>query len=368
MAFAIPRRVGATAAAACLVLLLSAQPAAAWDCVGHMLTAMVAFERASPDVKTALQPLFDYAQHRYFDQSVDAELACWPDDIKSVTNVYSTWHYQDNCYNPTGFTCPNPPPGHMWTALNQSIAKVGDGAVAEAERSFWLSFLIHLVGDAHQPLHVTTLYDATFPDGDLAGNHFYIYYEGKQYRLHAMCDDALDSTVAPHTWLPRPVSSNQTYWAAMQQVAKDLATDPLTDEEVHDLDQSHWSAEGLHLAVTYVYQNHALPNGSTVNTTYWTNVHTMLRKRVALGGARLALILASAVDAAKRTAPHPAPAPSDGSGSKAAAIALSLLIGLVVIGLVVAAVVKRGQSRRRHVELVDDMPFEANATGVAAKA
>ena len=347
--------------ACALVAALAVMPqqAVAWDCVGHMLTTMVALERSDDHVKAALQPLFDYAQHRYFDQSVNAELACWPDDIKSVTRDFSTWHYRDNCYNPTGYQCPDPTPGHMWVALNRSIDKVGNGAVAESERSFWFSFLIHLVGDAHQPLHVTTLYDATFPDGDLAGNKFDIYYQGRHYHLHTMCDDALDAVVAPHTHLSRPVAKNATYWAAMQQTAKDLVRDvPLTDEEINDLDQTHWSAEGLALAVKYVYLDHALPNGTVVNTTYWTNVHTMLRKRVALGGARLAKILATTVANADRTRPSPPAAPPEGSGSKAAAIALALLVGVVVVGLLVAAAVKRGRSRRRHVELVDDMPFE----------
>jgi hypothetical protein len=39
-----------------------------------------------------------------------------------------------------------------------------------------LSFLIHLVGDIHQPLHCSTLFNSTFklPDGDRGGNNFMV--------------------------------------------------------------------------------------------------------------------------------------------------------------------------------------------------
>src|SRR5262245_48474805 len=45
----------------------------------------------------------------------------------------------------------------------------GSGADDDV-RSYDLVWLIHLVGDAHQPLHATARFSKTFPDGDAGGN------------------------------------------------------------------------------------------------------------------------------------------------------------------------------------------------------
>jgi hypothetical protein len=39
-----------------------------------------------------------------------------------------------------------------------------------------LRFLIHLVGDIHQPLHTVVLYTKQFPQGDMGGNKFYVLF------------------------------------------------------------------------------------------------------------------------------------------------------------------------------------------------
>lgn len=41
------------------------------------------------------------------------------------------------------------------------------------ERAFMARYLLHLVGDIHQPLHSTTMYNSTYKTGDLGG----IYYD-----------------------------------------------------------------------------------------------------------------------------------------------------------------------------------------------
>ena len=355
-------RFAVLAAVVAVAVSLQFSGVAAWDCTGHMMTAMVAFEKSSAEVKEALQPLFDYAQHRYWDQSVNAELACWPDDIRSLTSHYSDWHYHDTCYNPTGLECP-PSDGKMWIALNRSMVRLGDGTATLAQRTFWLTYLLHLVGDAHQPLHVTTLFDATFPPpvGDLAGNHFVFFYQGEKMKLHHMADSALGEYIAPHTWIHRPVTSNATYWGQMQDsMHRLIAENNVTEAEANDLSQVNWAAEGFHLAVSDIYLNHQLTNGSTVNATWWATVHTMLRRRVVLGGSRLAVLLEKAVAAAKASTPigPPQGGPEEtGSGTKAAVIAISLLAGLAVVGLLIAAFVKRGSAkrwRRGRADLLDD--------------
>jgi hypothetical protein len=39
-----------------------------------------------------------------------------------------------------------------------------------AERALFARYLIHMVGDIHQPLHSVALFNHTFPKGDAGGN------------------------------------------------------------------------------------------------------------------------------------------------------------------------------------------------------
>lgn len=54
--------------------------------------------------------------------------------------------------------------------INQAIATITNTRAAELDKARQLRFLIHMVGDIHQPLHAATLYSNEFPRGDLGGN------------------------------------------------------------------------------------------------------------------------------------------------------------------------------------------------------
>lgn len=57
------------------------------------------------------------------------------------------------------------------------------------EVAFMARYLIHLIGDLHQPLHCTTYVSGQFPMGDEGGNLIHIMFEGKPDVLHYFWDD-----------------------------------------------------------------------------------------------------------------------------------------------------------------------------------
>jgi hypothetical protein len=57
------------------------------------------------------------------------------------------------------------------------------------EKSYMLRFLIHMVGDQHQPLHVATRCTTKLPECDAGGNKFPISDPAKE--LHALWDWAM---------------------------------------------------------------------------------------------------------------------------------------------------------------------------------
>ena len=164
---------------------LAPAPAAGWNCAGHILTALVALNRtaAAPDAAmraSFVDPLLGH-QVRAFPGTLStaAETACWPDDLKAYERGYSGWHYHDTCYLPPGGggTCPPTDAGSLNTAIATAVAQLSslpptaNGTNVPA-MAFWLTFLLHLVGDAHQPMHLCTMFSSHFPHGDLGGNRF----------------------------------------------------------------------------------------------------------------------------------------------------------------------------------------------------
>ena len=49
-----------------------------------------------------------------------------------------------------------------------SVLKTNKDAIT-FERAFMARYLLHLVGDIHQPLHSVTMYNSSFKKGDLGG-------------------------------------------------------------------------------------------------------------------------------------------------------------------------------------------------------
>ena len=64
---------------------------------------------------------------------------------------------------------------------------------SDESRSIFLCWLLHLVGDLHQPLHTSTLISKQFPNGDLGGNLFLVSLKegGPAVVLHTYWDALL---------------------------------------------------------------------------------------------------------------------------------------------------------------------------------
>ena len=65
------------------------------------------------------------------------------------------------------------------------------GHTVEDSWSIAMRFLIHYVGDMHQPLHDETRIDKQYPDGDRGGNDFPLPYHYGAKELHAVWDKVM---------------------------------------------------------------------------------------------------------------------------------------------------------------------------------
>ena len=140
------------------VLLFSLFPAQsfAWGRVGHRLTAKVAEEYLTPEAKAKIKDLLD-------GQTI-ADVASWADDYRSEHPETGPWHYVDIPQDAAGFDrqrdCPAStatPPSPWRDCITDRIlyfeGRLGDTALSHGERAMALKFLVHLIGDVHQPFH-----------------------------------------------------------------------------------------------------------------------------------------------------------------------------------------------------------------------
>jgi hypothetical protein len=114
-------------------------------------------------------------------------------------NQHAYWHFKDINFSPDGTPLPPPDPVDLVTQLNLMIAALpASSGASDDVRSYDLVWILHLVGDAHQPLHAVGRFTAAIPNGDAGGNaESVIPATGETIALHAF-------GIASLTAIPRP--------------------------------------------------------------------------------------------------------------------------------------------------------------------
>ena len=139
----------------------------AWGCEGHQVIALLAEKHLTPHaLATAKQILgdspIDPSLSRFCKEGgIDAmsDGSTWPDDIRAQRPETAPWHYVDI---PLGTTrreiekyC-DPKEGCVTRAITDQLAILRTSDADPRKRADALRFLIHFVGDLHQPLHAVT--------------------------------------------------------------------------------------------------------------------------------------------------------------------------------------------------------------------
>jgi hypothetical protein len=277
-----------------------------WNCNGHAITAQIAFELLSPDALAYYTRIGQYQMAHYEKLTTLAEISCWPDDIKDFTSQYNAWHYMDQCWDPTGnnSVCPTPeemPFPDIRDALAKCVSQLNSTGLTMQERSFWFSFLVHLVGDIHQPLHTTCLFDSQWPHGDNGGNLFLIQYNGKRSNIHSFHDSCAGLLESPY---PRPFAKFPEALSSLRNQSIDLINNQTFPAGVdpRNLSVAQWLREGYSTVAnnSYGYGNGTMiPYNLSVTSSseYTVQLRAVLQSKLALGGKRLALLLTQIFEA-----------------------------------------------------------------------
>jgi len=280
------------------LILLTPTMSLGWGAGGHMMTAQIAFDRLNPRAKAQanmllaipINPAGISAKSKDF-----VNAAHWADDLRPVPafDPFKELHFIDTAFSTDGTALPALPTPNIVTALEEqvNILRTSTDKNAQAQA---LRFIIHFVGDIHQPLHCATRVDSAHTDGDRGGNLVKIKIIGangktKTTNLHSYWDGGL--TTFPPTgamFAPPPLGSIPA--AAAKAKVGNPATDPAL--KLNDpTNYQAWADESFDFAKSVVYPT--ISNNGTPSAAYKTKGVKLARKRVAWGGYRLAALLNS---------------------------------------------------------------------------
>jgi hypothetical protein len=159
------------------VLLCSSLFLWAYDAVGHRIISDIAYQNLTKKAKKQCDKVLGVHGIIYY--------ATWADEVKSDKSYdYSyQWHFQNlkDSLTAEGLKSlldnPTAEGEHLFYALNQMRDRLKKNP-NDAEA---LKFIVHLVGDLHQPMHLGRL-------TDLGGNRVSINWFGRQTNIHAVWD------------------------------------------------------------------------------------------------------------------------------------------------------------------------------------
>ncbi len=301
-----------------LLTFICSEHAHAWSDPGHMAVAFIAYKgltpakRARVDELIRLNPRYNLwvqsLPHGISQSTKNGMLfmiaATWADQIKSDGHIsdgpdggnrppndgtaaanigyqdqamHKYWHFIDLPFSTDGTATAPPETPNALTQIAAFRAVLASTTSSDALKSYDLVWLMHLVGDVHQPLHATARFTHQSPSGDAGGN-FVTVCSPHCGSLHSFWDGLLGSQQNPN---PNTVIN----------MAQGLPAPPAA--LAADVNAQDWINESFSLAKSSVYKSPVGPGGGpfTITANYRNKAQAIARQRVALAGARLARIL-----------------------------------------------------------------------------
>jgi hypothetical protein len=259
-----------------------------------MMVASIAFKRLNPKAKAQVAKLLAIPINPcdVTKNSPDfVNAAHWADDVRPNLGFEFApdLHYADFPFVVDNTPAPDlPKPQNIIKALEHYV-EVLKTSIDTNEQAEALRFVIHFVGDIHQPLHCATKVDSAHRDGDQGGNLLHIMVDGQDTKLHSYWDGGLGSFPRggpPPTYTPPALSTIAPAVTIAMQGHPDTDPDLKLDDPFN---YQAWAKESRDLAEQAAYKDIAA--GQSPSAQYVTRGLEVVRKRVAFAGYRLAALL-----------------------------------------------------------------------------
>jgi len=298
-----------------------------WDAIGHRAMAAIAYDRLRPATRARVDAILRaHPDIAALGDGLDLGSAVgmrelflrasvWPDRIRGDARFYletnpnarptlllpgfpsmarrDGWHYLTRSFSTDGTPTITLAEPNIATVFPSLAASLGDASVATSVRAYNLSWIIHVVGDLHQPMHGTSRSAAANPNGDAGGNGVWVVlrgYDRDSINLHAVWDG----------WVGRP-SRNVPIDDVARGIARDLPAGAGEPDDAMTIPRGAalaatvraWADESATIA-RYVAYDLPAASGSalpTLTDDYVERSTRIARQRLALAAYRLAAVI-----------------------------------------------------------------------------
>ncbi|MEE4203829.1 MAG: S1/P1 nuclease [Halieaceae bacterium] len=257
-------------------LILSAS-ASAWWGTGHSALCEAALQQVSPSTRAQIEQLLADNNTAAEGYTSFGSQCVWADDIKPDRPETSPWHYLNvpPDIDDVVFTS-RPEQGDILTALETYLPTLADPNAGAAERLEALRFVGHMVGDLHQPMHLSF-------EEDWGGNKYRLSLPDHIKRL--LHEDKRDQTNMHAVW--------DGYLLIYASGLADTSISQLTAQNLPEADGNYidWANESLSLSRSIEVRYATEDRLDTLSESYLAANAPTAIDRLRKGAARLAALL-----------------------------------------------------------------------------
>lgn len=239
-----------------IVGLLFSSSAFGWGSQGHQVIALIAQEGLDPAAQAAVNRLLAQEPGQTL-----VSISTWADEHRSPQTA--AWHYvnlpKGDCNYDGERDCPD---GRCVVAAIQRQTAILASTQPDEKRLLALKYLVHLVGDVHQPLHAGYLEDR-------GGNTYQLQAFGRGTNLHAVWDSGLIQ------------SMNLEVQGLFSELVKVLPKEPI----------SPWTPAQAAQESCTLAQSEGFYPGRNLDSGYLQRYIPVMQKQLTLAGTRLADLL-----------------------------------------------------------------------------
>jgi hypothetical protein len=232
-----------------------------WGQTGHRVTGAIAEQYLTPQAQLAISQLLSNEDL--------AEASTYPDEMKAHPSEFwqktaNPWHYVDVFDGKTYSDVAPPPTGNAVTALEMFTKQLKSKKASLEEKQLALRFIVHIIGDLHQPFHAGNGIDR-------GGNDVKLKFFWEDSNLHRVWDSGLiDREKLSYTEWTNKLSSKIS---------------SLQANEWMEINPKVWIAESAMLRANLY------PESDKLSWDYQYQNMPIVKQRLQMGGVRIASYL-----------------------------------------------------------------------------
>lgn len=278
------------------LIVLFAGTVYSWSGPSHIIIYMIARKEIGEKQTALVDKIIAELPEPDVNYKNPYEIAMWPDDLKSYFKGLNGFHFYDQLFydgiDPKDVTAVVDPVYNVANAVIICYNTLKHKAPfpfhfdGRFEKSFALRYLIHTVGDLHQPLHAASRCTKQKPGCDGGGNGFKIKKSAFTNNLHALWDHVMD--LIPFESRPLTQKGIGRYQARADEITKQFPRSSLAaDLAIKDI----WeiARKNFEIAVNYAYKD--IRENEEPSEQYIKSRYEICKRQIALAGYRLADML-----------------------------------------------------------------------------